>query len=169
MSILENLKRINGDASERRELSNDDLKASVEEKKRYVIVSTKDLSKEDKDIFESYGKLIIYDERYVNLKYDDLEFDYLYVDIRDKVSRYNLATQNIDNFHIVIYCAFWEKIEEFIEQLQKKTNDQVNVITSIPAKCINKDHFDKALLVGKLSSPSFLKSAWKYAVKCFGK
>jgi hypothetical protein len=156
MSILENLKKLNDDAKH-------------ESSKKYIIVSTKDLSKEDKDVFQSYGKLIVYDERYVNLKYEELEFDYLYVDIRDKISRYNLASQNIQNFNIVVYCAFWEKIEEFIEQLHKKTNDEANVITSIPNKCISKEHFDKSLLVEKLSSPSFLKSVVKYAARCFGK
>lgn len=156
MSILENLKKLNDDAK-------------YESNKRYIIVSTKELSKEDKDIFESYGKLIVYDERYVNLKYEDLEFDYLYVDIRDKVSRYNLASQAIEKFNVVLYVSWYEKIEEFIEQIMKKTKDQANVITSVPAKCISKQHFDQSLLVEKLSSPSCLKAFLKTLYRVFAK
>jgi hypothetical protein len=162
MSILDNLKKIGSDPLE---LKNQ----QVEPAKRYIIVSTKDLSKQDKDIFESFGKLIVYDDRYVNLKYEDLEFDYLYVDIREKINRYNLASQNIEKFNVVVYCSFYEKIEDFIEQIKKKTNEEANVVTSIPNKCISKEHFDNALLIEKLSSPSFLKSVLKYVARCLGK
>lgn len=162
MSILDNLKKI---GSEPLELKNQ----HVESEKRYIIVSTKNLEKKDKEIFESFGRLIVYDERYVNLKYEDLEFDYLYVDIREKVNRYNLASQNIEKFNVVIYCSFYEKIEDFIEQLKKKTCNNSNIVTSIPSKCISKEHFDNALLVEKLSSPSFLKSVLKYVARCLGK
>lgn len=161
MSLLDNLKNISPRDIE--------LKSEPEKEERFIIITSKELTKEDKDVFECYGKLTIWDNRFVNLKYEDIEFDYLVVDIRDKTARYNLASQNIEKFNVVMFVSWYEKIEEWIEQIIKKTNDSANVLTSIPDKCINKEHFNRSLLVEKLTSPSFFKSVAKYVARCLGK
>lgn len=164
MSLLDNLKAINIPQIELKEVKED-----VKKEERFIIVHSKDISREDKDEFSNYGKVVLWDNRFQNLKYTDIEFDYLFVDIRDKIARYNLACQEIEVYNVVLYVSWYEKIEEFIEQIMNKTKDSANVITSVPNKCISKDHFNKSLLTEKLSSPSCIKSFLKTLYRAFAK
>lgn len=164
MSLLDNLKKL----SDPIELKNG-LSSREEKDKRFIIVHSKDISREDKEEFSYHGKVVIWDDRYKNMKYEDIEFDYLFVDIRDKVARYNLASQDIESYNVVLFLSWIDKIEDFVEQISKKTNEKSNIITSVPKKCISKEHFNASLLTEKLSSPSCFKAFFKTLLRAFAK
>lgn len=165
MSLLDNLKAISNNSSSSAQNDINDIK----KEERFIVVHSKDISREDKDEFQTYGRVVFWDGRYQNMKYTDIEFDYLFVDIRDKQARYNLASQNLEVYNVVLYVSWYEKIEEFIEQIMSKTKDNANVITSVPNKCISKEHFNRSLLTEKLSSPSCIKSFLKTLYRVFAK
>lgn len=167
MSLLDNLKKLSEPSQI--ELKNSDPIFNNKKEERFIIVHSKDITREDKDEFDCYGKSLIWDDRYKNMKYEDISFDYLFVDIRDKIARYNLASQDIENYNVVLFLSWIDKIEDFVEQISKKTNEKANIITSVPKKCISKEHFNESLLTEKLSSPSCIKAFFKTLLRAFAK
>jgi hypothetical protein len=128
----------------------------LEEKAEYeqvIIVHSKDLSKEDRDLLQFHGKVLQWSERYVNIPLQNLPAcDYLLIDVRNKLARRLLNTSDFSNKQVCAYVWFFEKNEDFILHLK------ANAISKIPTHSVSKEDFDSQLLSKKIKVPSLLKS-----------
>ncbi len=136
--------------------------------KRFVVIYSKTPEKEELEEFMQWGKVVQWGDHYLNLQFEDLDFRYLFIDIRSKSARRELAQNDLSKYNIVLFVSWYEQIEDFISQIQTK-NENSNVLTSIPKKCISRDKFEASLLDEKLVSPSLIKSFLKFFFRCLTK
>lgn len=135
-------------------------------KKRFVVITSKDLTEEDRQAFRNHGKLLEYDYHLVNVDFETLEFDYLVCDIREKSHREALIKHDLTNYQVVCYINFYEKAEDFVRQINER-NPEANVLTKIPKRSINREYFERSLLEEKLVSPSLVKQVLRVLFSCF--
>jgi predicted kinase len=136
------------------------------QKKRFIVITSKDLTEEDRQSFRNHGKLLEYDYHLINVNFETLEFDYLVCDIREKSHREALIKHDLTNYQIVCYVHFYEKAEDFVRQINER-NPEANILTKIPKRSINRDDFEKTLLEEKLVSPSLVKQVLRVLFSCF--
>lgn len=131
--------------------------------KRFVIVCSRDLSAEDEAIFKQHGKTLRWKkESFLNLPFEQLDFDFLFIDIRSKEARLTLGRQDLSLYHKVAYVyAIQKGVDDFLSEM-----DTVD-ISSIPQHAINGKDFRHQLLNQKLSAPSLVKSVFRFFVGCF--
>ena len=131
--------------------------------KRFVIVCSRDLSAEDEAIFKQHGKTLRWKkESFLNLPFEQLDFDFLFIDAREKEARLTLGRQNLSLYHQVAYVyAIQKGVDDFLSEM-----DTID-ISSIPQHAINGKDFRHQLLNQKLSAPSLAKSVFRFFVGCF--
>lgn len=131
--------------------------------KRFIIILSRDLADEDKQIFRQHGKCVEWKPAYLNVGFDSLEFDYLFIDVRSKEARLTLNRQDLTKYNLVSYC-FWvqKNTDEFLLQLKPVQ------ITSIPQQAINRKDFEQMLVNPKIHAPSLAKSVFLKVAGCFG-
>jgi hypothetical protein len=139
--------------------------AKEEETKRFVIVCSRDLSAEDEAIFKQHGKTLRWKkESFLNLPFEQLDFDFLFIDAREKEARLTLGRQNLALYHQVAYVyAIQKGVDDFLSEM-----DTVD-ISSIPQHAINGKDFRHQLLNQKLTAPSLAKSVFRFFVGCFAR
>ena len=151
MSILDNLTSLIPRAKQS-PIENDDESYNY---KRFIIILSRDLSEEEKQIFRQHGKTVEWKPAYLNVGFDSLEFDYLFLDVRSKEARLTLNRQDLTKFNLVSYIYWVQKnTDDFLLQLKPVQ------ITSIPQHAINRKDFEAMLLNEKLSAPSIAKSVF---------
>lgn len=133
--------------------------------KRFVIVCSRDLSSEDEAIFKQHGKTLRWKkESFLNLPFEQLDFDFLFIDVRSKEARLTLGRQDLSQYHKVAYVyAIQKGVDDFLSEI-----DTVD-ISSIPQHAINGKDFRHQLLNQKLSAPSLAKSVFRFFVGCFAR
>lgn len=133
--------------------------------KRFVIVCSRDLSAEDEAIFKQHGKTLRWKkESFLNLPFEQLDFDFLFIDVRSKEARLTLGRQDLSQYHKVAYVyAIQKGVDDFLSEI-----DTVD-ISSIPQHAINGKDFRHQLLNQKLSAPSLAKSVFRFFVGCFAR
>ena len=136
-----------------------------EESKRFVIVCSRDLSAEDEAIFKQHGKTLRWKrESFLNLPFEELDFDFLFIDAREKEARLTLGRQNLALYHQVAYVYAVQKgLDDFLSEM-----DTVD-ISSIPHHAINGKDFRHQLLNQKLTAPSLAKSVFRFFMGCFAR
>ena len=99
--------------------------------KKYVIIHTVDISKEDMKIFKSYGQVIIYNYNVEgNIPVSNLaSFDYLFIDLRDRKSRLYYDSNDLNNCNIILYISVIEQFDSYIESLGAN-----NILIDFPEK-----------------------------------
>ena len=159
MSILDNLPSLIPRAQQA-PVENDDEPYND---KRFIIILSRDLADEDKQIFRQHGKVLCWSPAFLNVGFDSLEFDYLLIDVRSKEARLTLNRQDLTKYNLVSYC-FWvqKNTDEFLLQLKPVQ------ITSIPEHAINRKDFEMMLLHPKIHAPSLAKSVFLRVAGCFG-
>lgn len=138
------------------------------EDKRFIVVYSKTPSDEEYDEFTQWGKVMKWGEQMQNVNFDQLEFRYLFIDVRGKPARRALAQHDLSKYNVILFVSWYEQIEDFIGQIQNK-NENSNVLTSVPKKCISRNSFESSLLDEKLISPSMWKSFLKFFFRCLTK
>jgi len=133
------------------------------ETKRFIIVCSRDLSEDDEKIFIQHGKVLRWKkESFLNLPFEQLDFDFLFIDIREKEARLTLNRQDLDKYNKVAYVfAIQKGVDDFLSEI-----DTVD-ISSIPKYAINGKDFKHQLLNQKITAPSLAKSFLRFFVKCF--
>ena len=132
--------------------------------KRFVIVHTKDISKEDLANFQSYGQVVEYDFNVeANIAIDNLVFDYLFINLHDKKSRIYFDMANLENYNLIAYISFIETHDNYVDVLGAQ-----NVLTSFPSRVHFKASFDTALLQTSTSAPSTCLSLINFASSFLG-
>jgi hypothetical protein len=149
MSILDNLPSLIPRAQA--PVENDDNESFND--KRFIVILSRDLSEEDKQIFRQHGKVLCWSPAFLNVGFDSLEFDYLLIDVRSKEARLTLNRQDLSKYNLVSY-VFWvqKNTDDFLLQLKPVQ------ITSIPQQAINRRDFEQMLLNAKIHAPSIVKS-----------
>lgn len=131
--------------------------------KRFIIILSRDMAEEDKTIFRQHGKVVEWKPAYLNVGFDSLEFDYLFIDVRSKEARLTLNRQDLAKYNLVSFCFWVQKdTDEFLLQLKPVQ------ITSIPQHAINRSDFERMMLYSKINAPSIVKSVFLRLVGCFG-
>ncbi len=140
-----------------------ELKEYDPETKRFVIVCSRELSDEDEKVFAQHGKVLRWKkESFLNLPFEQLDFDFLFIDIREKEARLTLNRQDLDKYNKVAYVyAIQKGVDDFLSEI-----DTVD-ISSIPKFAINARDFKHQLLTQKITAPSLAKSFLRFFVKCF--
>jgi hypothetical protein len=131
--------------------------------RRFVIVCSRDLSAEDEEIFKQHGKTLRWKkESFLNLPFEHLDFDFLFIDVRSKEARLTLGRQDLSLYHKVAYVyAIQKGVDDFLAEI-----DTVD-ISSIPQHAINGKDFRHQLLNQKMTAPSLVKSVFRFFVGCF--
>ena len=152
-SILDNLPAV----IPRQELKADDVQSVAGgDDKPFILIHSRPLSQEEKDLLKSYGEVLEYSPAYTNIPLAKLRFRYLLLDINQKESRVLLQKNSTEAYHVVCICRWWEKEESFLQQLHPE-----NVLRHLPARSPFADDFNRMLLTGKVSAPSCALAIWK--------
>ena len=136
-----------------------------DESRRFLIVCSRDLSAEDEAIFKQHGKTLRWKkESFLNLPFEELDFDFLFIDAREKEARLTLGRQNLSMYCQVAYVyAIQKGVDDFLSEM-----DTVD-ISSIPQHAINGKDFRHQLLNQKLTAPSLAKSVFRFFMSCFAR
>jgi len=153
MSLLDNLPSVIA----RPELKQDDVQSVAGgDNKRFIIIHSRPITSEEKDLLASYGEVLEYSPAYVNLPLARLRFQYLLLDITLKESRVLLQKNSTEDFHEVCLCRWWEQELPFLEQIHPES-----VLRHLPARSPFVEDFNRMLLTPKITSPSCLVAVWK--------
>lgn len=131
--------------------------------KRFIIVCSRDLSSADEDIFRQHGKVLRWKkESFLNLPFEQLDFDFLVIDAREREARLTLKRQDLKKYNLVAYVyAIQKGVDDMLNEI-----DTVVDISSIPQFAINGRDFRHQLMTQKLSAPSVTKSFLRFALRC---
>jgi len=153
MSFLDNLPAV----IPRHELKSEDVQSVADgDGKRFIIIHSRPMTQEEKDLLRSYGEVLEYSPAYVNLPLAKLRFQYLLLDINLKESRVLLQKNSTDDFHVVCLCRWWEQHLDFLKELHPE-----NVLRHLPAKSPFVEDFNRMMLTGKVTSPSCILAVWR--------
>lgn len=119
--------------------------------KKYVIIHTVDIPKEDMKNFKSFGSVIVYNYNVEgNIPVSNLSaFDYLFLDLRDHKSRLYYDSNDLTNYNVVLYISVIEQYDAYIESLEAN-----NILVDFPEKLHYKASYDLALLQKPTNAPS---------------
>ena len=132
--------------------------------KRFVIIHTVEIPEDDLTTFQSYGNVVNYDYAVEgNINIDNLLFDYLFIDLRNKQSRAYFDTSDLNNYNVICYISFVEEFDSYIENLGAN-----NILCKFPPKQHYKASYDAALLVQNTDAPSKCLSCINYAGSFLG-
>jgi hypothetical protein len=153
MSFLDNLPAV----IPRHELKSEDVQSVADgDGKRFIIIHSRPMTQEEKDLLRSYGEVLEYSPAYVNLPLAKLRFQYLLLDINLKESRVLLQKNSTDDFHVVCLCRWWEQHLDFLKELHPE-----NVLRHLPAKSPFVEDFNRMMLTSKVTSPSCILAVWR--------
>lgn len=158
MSILDNLPAV----IPKNELRLDDVQSvNGGDGKSFIIIHSRDLTTEEKDLFRTYGVVLEWNSSFQNIPLQKLKFDYLLLDIHDKQARLLLMKNDTEPYHIVVVCRKWECLDDFVNDVGCQ-----NVVRNLPARSPFKADWDALLLASKIRAPSCILAVWRL-VKSF--
>jgi len=136
----------------REEIKNEEVKNDV----KFIICISRTLSEEDSKLLSEYGVVKEYNnDLYNNIQLEDINFDYLIVDLRRKTDRYYFMKYILpkkDIYKIVLYQYAFED----------PSIECNNIITSLPQRQATRVIFNQLLLLGRIKEPR----AWLSFLKC---
>jgi hypothetical protein len=128
-----------------------------------IILHTKDLTDDDRKLFQRYGRVLEWSDVYVNIDINTLDFDYLFCNIINKMCLRDVQKMVHSDFNICCYCSFYEVDNQMFD-------DGLNIhqFTKFPKQTAYKEDFNKALLNKNLiekpnkmlSCASFFLNVW---------
>lgn len=158
MSLLDNLPPVI-----KNQIVEEDVKSvNGEIDKPFLIVHSRPLEEEEKNLLRSYGTLIIWSSAYRNIPLSKHKFHYMTLDINDKDVRMLLMTNPLDAYHVVVLCRKWEQEDDFIDDVPSE-----NVMRHLPAQQAFKNDFDKLMLSAKIRAPSCTKALLRLFLSLF--
>lgn len=125
-----------------------------------VVILTRDIKPEELDLFKSYGKVIQYEPCYNNIDLLQLDFQYLFLDLRkpdDRVYYQKHVAPLKDDVKEVLYHHPFEEYDDFDVDIKR---------TKFPQKQATVDMFHQLLFQAQLPKPracfSFLAKVASY-------
>ena len=125
--------------------------------KQFVLCITRDLSAEDKALFRDYRLVEYDDEIHRNIPVNQIRFDFLVIDLRQKGDRYCFMKEiqpRADQFHIIAYCHNFEMDDLDIPH--------ENAFSSFPARQARREDWEFLLLQKRLTKPRW----WLSLLSC---
>lgn len=143
----------------------------VGEKQTFLMVSSRDVTEEERELLQLYGKVLDYDNCHVNIPLDQLinqnSADYVVFDVRDKQHRMAISKASVQhdnpNVHVIALVNAWEKEDDFVDDANCE-----NCLSSLPPKQAFKRDFDTLLLQKKIRQPSCTKNLLRLLAKALG-
>lgn len=149
-SLLDNLPAVIPKA----ELKQDDVQSvNGGDGKPHIVVHSRDLTGEEKDLFRSYGTVLEWSPSFANIPLAKLKFDYLLLNIHQKEARVLLMVNPTEDYHIVGICRSWEQLDDWGSQIQVE-----NLLRTLPARSPFKADWDALLCSEKINAPSCAKA-----------
>lgn len=135
--------------------------ANLDQSKMILVLHSKDVTPEEELLFRKFGKTRHWNSGMINVDLQQLECDYLFCDMTDKMCRLHVGKLDFDQFRVCAYCHVWEKFDETYRHL-----GDVNVVTKFPfIKVAFKDEFDNMLLDKKrIKSPNSCLSLLSFLI-----
>jgi hypothetical protein len=142
-------------------ISQEDVKSvNPVEEKQFILVFESKHKPEDVSLLSTYGRVLEYDNSYINIPLANHQFNYLCVDISEKQHRNLLQKENLDNYNVVVVCNWWQDDDDFVEDVKAQ-----NILHSLPPKQAFKADFDRLLLSKKIRKPSCTKTVLRVLKK----
>jgi len=141
------------------------------DKQIFLMVASRDVAEEERELLQLYGKVLDYDNCHVNIPLDQLinqnNADYVVFDVRDKQHRMAISKASVQhenpNVHVVALVNAWEKEDDFVDDANCE-----NCLSSLPPKQAFKRDFDTLLLQKKIRQPSCTKNVLRLLAKALG-
>jgi hypothetical protein len=126
----------------------------VEIEKKIIICIHKDISKKEIDTLFLYGKVLFFEDCYVNIEPCELLFDYLIIDLRKPNQRdyYKLYLYNKKEYYYILYRHWFESNNGCLYN---------NEITEFPSQQISKKNYDNILLLPNIYEPKWYISLFR--------
>jgi len=165
---LQSVSNVNNVNNENANVNNSNSNSN---KQIFLLVSSRDLEEEERELLQLYGKVLDYDNCHVNIPLDQLisqnNADYVVFDVRNKQHRMAISKASVQhdnpNVHVVALVNAWEKEEDFVDDANCE-----NCLASLPPKQAFKRDFDTLLLQKKIRQPSCAKSLLRLLSKALG-
>jgi hypothetical protein len=126
------------------------------DRKQIIICIHKNIPKDDIDLLRSYGKVLFFEDHHQNIELSSFSFDYLIIDLRNEIHRdyykINLmkGVNNLnDNYYFVLYRYCFEGNNGIYYN---------NEITDFPRRQVDKNSYDKLLLLPNVYEPKWYVS-----------
>lgn len=133
--------------------------------KRTVLCLTRNISEDDLSLLKEYGKVLVYDhDLHNNLQPDQIDWEYLLVDLREKDDRYfymKCIVPQKNNYQVIVFSYGFEK-DEIVPGAD-------NHISSFPKKQARKQDFDILLLQQRIKKPRWYVSLFKCFLNAYQK
>ena len=118
--------------------------------KKFILCITKDLTPEDKALFADY-RLVEYDDQiHRNVAIDQIRWDFLVIDLRQKGDRYCFMKEvqpRRDLYNIIVFCHGFEMDDIDI------VHD--NILSSFPLRQARREDFEMLLLMHRIKKPKW--------------
>ena len=127
----------------------------LKDKKQYIMCITRDLSKEDKELFAKLDVVEYDDKIHKNLPINSFDFDVLIMDLREQGDRYCFMKEvapHSEKYFIVVYCHAFEK-DEYV--------NCDNQLFKLPEKQATPAAWLDLLLIKRISKPRWWVSLFK--------
>lgn len=137
--------------------------SNIDSDRPFVIISSRDVTREEIELLESFGRCLVWDSSFVNIPLKEHRFSYCILDIRNKIHRNLLMKENLSQYHTVGLINWWESLDDWHED-----SGVENTVRALPPRSAFKQDFDRMLLTRKISKPSCAKSGLRMIAKFFG-
>lgn len=131
--------------------------------KPFIIVHSRPLEQEEKDLMKHYGTVLEWTAAYRNIPIAKHKFHYMTCDVNDKDVRMMLMTNPMDAYHVVVLCRKYEAEDDFIDDVKSE-----NVLRHLPPQMAFKNDWDKLLLSSKIRAPSCAKAVLRLFLSLLG-
>lgn len=159
-SLLDNLPAV----IQRPELKADDVQSvNGGDGKPHIIIHSRELTGEEKDLFRSYGTVLEWSPSFANIPLAKLRFDYLLLNIHQKEARVLLMVNPTEDYHLVGVCRSWEHLDDWAGQVHVE-----NLLRTLPARSPFKANFDALLCSEKINAPSCAKAIIRLVLDIMG-
>lgn len=157
MSVLDSISPYGA----KKAINEEDVKSINEDVDRpFLLICSRPLEQEEKDLLRSYGTLLEWDESFMNIPLQSHKFSYCSLDIHNKHARMLIMKTDLSNYHVVVVARRWESEDDFITDVAPE-----NVLRSLPSRQAFKADFDRLLISSKIRKPSCLKSVIRLVFK----
>jgi len=138
----------------------------VPEAQGFIIVISRDLSDDELELLQSYGKVVKFDFKvYANIPLQSIKFEYFALDLRRSEDRQFLQQIPVDvleQYNLISVCHSIQKGESYHEEIGVD-----NVLSKLPPRQAFKHEFDRMLMQKKISKPNAGISCIKSVFRLF--
>lgn len=116
-------------------------KQEERKEKLVVILHTRDVSEAEENLCRKFGRVRHYNPSMINRDLQTVPADYLFCDVRDKVTRIHIGKLDANEYNVCAYVNSWEKLDNIFDDFA-----DIRVFSNFPdSKVTYKEEFDSLL------------------------